>query len=187
MVERAWHRFWEDVSHGENIELYFTVALSVFLVLLNLAGRASVELTASLTLVVLGLLAISLLKSRYLLEEISDIFEDGSRQFLKPRTEIITLEEGGKSASEIVIVGISLLVLYQRRVFFEEKLRQGCHLRFLLLDPQCQAIETFNLMTDHQTGVLRDIANAFDSLEALARKMPDKIEARLASVFLPYA
>lgn len=185
MIERAWNRFWGDVKRGDNLELYALILLAFGLVVANLFGITSPELATSLTLVVLGILAFSMLKNRHKLEEILGVLEDSGEEFLRPRTEIVSLEEGGEGAAEIVVVGISLLVLYRRRPFFEEKLEQGCRLRFLLLDPESEAIKIFNSMTE-QKGVLRDIANAFDSLEALTHIAPDKIEARLSNVFLPY-
>lgn len=181
-------RAWEDIRRGENIDLYLTILVAFTLGVLNLFGLPEAPLVSSITLLVLGLLVASMLGIRHRLESISHDLKGSNQPFLKSRKEIPSLEERGQDASEIVMVGISLLVLYTNRAFFESKLQQGCRLRFLLLDPTSQALETYVLLSG-QKGTLRDIANTFDALERLKEKelsSPGTVDARLTSVFLPY-
>lgn len=187
MIEKILRRIWNDVRQGQNIDLYLTVFAAFGLVALNLLGIKTTDQISSITLAVLGLLAISMLGSRYRLEEIAGSLEN-EQSLLKPRTEFLSFEERGQNVSEIVIVGISLIIIYSHLSFFEKKLQQGCKLRFLLLDPDSQAVNTFMLMAPRK-GVLRDIANTFDVFEHLRQREAStsgKVEARLSSVFLPY-
>lgn len=63
--------FWREIKRGESIDLYATIVLAFTLVLLNAIGvHMSEGLIGSLTLTVLGLLAISALVSRHRIEQL---------------------------------------------------------------------------------------------------------------------
>lgn len=63
--------FWREIKRGENVELYVTIVLAFGLVLLNVLGvHISEGLAESLTLTVLGLLAVSALVNRRRLEQL---------------------------------------------------------------------------------------------------------------------
>ena len=64
-------RVWEDIRHGENIDLYVAAPLAVVIAVLEILGITSSQLISSITLVILGLLATSLLASRHSVKELS--------------------------------------------------------------------------------------------------------------------
>jgi hypothetical protein len=61
---------WDDIKHGENIDLYITVAIAIPLAIFSTLGLAQLSWTAPLTLTVLALFAISLLVNRRKMEAI---------------------------------------------------------------------------------------------------------------------
>ena len=53
------NRIWQDVRRGENIDLYLTISIAIILSLLNILNLANPILVESVTLAVLGLLAVT--------------------------------------------------------------------------------------------------------------------------------
>lgn len=48
---RILRQIWDDIRHGENIDLYLTILIAIPLAALNLIGLASQSLTTSIILV----------------------------------------------------------------------------------------------------------------------------------------
>ncbi len=179
---------WDDIQRGENIDLYITVIVAIGLAIANVLNFASEELIAPITLAVLGLLAISNLINRHhfgiQLNELKGI----STPLLKNRSELPSLYDCGQSASEIVIIGMTLIgVINPYLDFFEQKMRDGCKLRFLLLDPESPATEIFGKIS--KIPIKSDIRQALRILEHLMKMEQEtkgKCEVRLSDVFLSY-
>jgi hypothetical protein len=55
---------WRDLRHGENVDLYPVVVISLAATVLSQLGIASQQLTLSLLLALVGLLAIAILVNR---------------------------------------------------------------------------------------------------------------------------
>jgi hypothetical protein len=98
-------------------------------------------------------------------------------------------KELGASASEILALGVSLVSwLPGNFTFFERKLKEGCSIRFLLLNPESPALEVWNKLN-------RIPADALEINESLKRVkllqelsgMGDKVQVRLTDCFLPFA
>jgi len=71
-------------------------------------------------------------------------------ELLKDRSQLPTLREFAQAASEIYVVATSAgTILPSNLGFFEQKMREGCKLRFVLLDPDPtnQALQVFNRLT----------------------------------------
>lgn len=62
------NRIWQDITHGENIDLYATIIIAIPLAVLTITGIAPQPLIAPLTLTILALIAVSLLVNRYKME-----------------------------------------------------------------------------------------------------------------------
>lgn len=62
---------WNDISKGENLELYITVIASIIITFLGLFGYANSEIVSSVILSTLGLIAGSLLSNRKIMNEVN--------------------------------------------------------------------------------------------------------------------
>jgi hypothetical protein len=182
-------RIWNDVRKGENIYLYLTIVIAIGLSILNLFGLAPDTMVASLTLAVLGLLAITSLVNRYQIEEQLNKIGQQSSHFLRERSQLPSFHERGQSATEIVIVGVSAITAITPHLdFFEQKMRTGATLRFLLLDPENPSAQVFNLISK-VPDVQADIKQTLKSLNLLIlmeQKFDGKCLVRLSDVFLPF-
>ena len=71
---RLLRQVWQDISRGKNIDLYLTVAAAIIISVLGLVNSplksSAQDLTASITLAILGLLAIGTLSNRHRLERV---------------------------------------------------------------------------------------------------------------------
>jgi hypothetical protein len=184
---RIIRRIWDDIRHGENIDLYLTVIIAIGLTLLNLLGIAPQTLIAPITLAVLGLIAVSSLLTRHIIEEHLQKIAISSTPVLRGRSEIPSFQERGKYASEIVIVGVSLVSVTIHLDFFEQKMKDGCRLRFLLLSPQSPALQVWNSINKVRTveGDIEQILNILGILVQMETSK-GKCEVRLSDVFLPF-
>ena len=182
-------RIWDDIRRGENIDLYLTVVTAIGLAVLNIFGLAPQTLIAPITLAVLGLIAISNLGTRHYLEEQLQKLTTSSTSVLRGRSELPSFQERGRAASEIVVVGISLITAVVPRLdFFEQKMKDGCTLRFLVLDPKSPAVQIWNVISK-VPNVQGDIEQTLKLLEILIQMeqtSKGKCEVRLSNVFLPF-
>jgi hypothetical protein len=108
---------------------------------------------------------------------------------LKSRAEIPSVEEQAGYASEICIIAISGISLSVRYLaFFERKLKGGCKIRIILLDPSASSLHTWNLLNKITTAEA-DIKSGLNVFRALAQmdSSKGKFEIRLSDVFLPYS
>jgi len=182
-------RIWDDVQRGENIDLYLTVIAAIGLAALNILGFAPQALIAPITLAVLGLIAVSNLSNRYYIEEQFQKLTGSSTSVLRGRSELPSFQERGQAASEIVVVGISLITAVIPHLdFFEQKMKDGCTIRFLVLDPKSAAVQIWNVISK-VPNVQGDIEQTLNSLEVLIemeQTCRGKCEVRLSNVFLPF-
>lgn len=186
---KIFQRIWDDIRSGENIDLYITVVVAISLATLNILGFAPQTLIAPITLAVLALIAISNLGTRHYFEQKLQNLPIFSTISLKGRSELPSLQERGQASSEIDIVGVSLITAITPHLdFFEAKMKEGCRLKFLLLDPKSPALEVFTATTRVQNayGDILQTLNALKLLIQLEQTVKGKCEVRLSQVFLPY-
>lgn len=179
---------WRDIRRGENIDLYITVGIAIGLVVLNILGVTTDKFVAPVTLSVLGLLAITSLGTRHFIKEKLDSFQEKSSGLVS-RSALPPLEERGRDSKEIVIVGTTLYsALIPNLDFFEAKMKQGCKLRFLLLDPESPAVETLALISKvpNQKANIEQSLQALIELIALNKTTKGNCEVRLSSAFLSF-
>ena len=102
-----YERIWREIRSGENIDLYVTIVIAFVLVILSLFGFASSGVIASLTLAVLGLLAISNLVNRHRVEELIKQVAESAKGFFFDEFPA-DFKENFESAKEIWLVGVTL-------------------------------------------------------------------------------
>jgi hypothetical protein len=179
---------WRDLRSGENIDLYLTIVASLVLVGLNLLGLASDAWIAPLTLTVLALLAIGLLVTRHHISRQLRNLALYTGTGLRPRANMASFRQEGKDATEIVVVGISLVsAVIPHLDYLEQKMQRGCKLRFLLLNPQSVGMQAYNLASNIP-NVQHDVEqtlNALAVLMQLEKTTKGKCEVRLSEVLLP--
>lgn len=175
------HRSWNDIRRGENIDLYLTIILALSLVALNLLGFAAEKLLAPITLAVLGLLAVTMLGNRYRLEELLE--KDNkikSSFFLEEFPASLTGDLD--TASELWLVGVSLIRTiksnYQR---LERKLKQGAKIKVLLVHPEGPGVEmaaSRNYAQRDSKQKISEIKTSLEYLVILQRIAPDNLQIR---------
>ena len=134
-------RVWEDIRKGENFELYVTVTCAIVLTLLNLAGIVSQSWLATITLAVLALLAVAMLAIRHRLEEIILRMNQTAGKLLLGDYPA-ELEGDIERAAHLWIVGVSLYSTTMKYYSsLERKLKKGCYIKVLLLDPNGTTIK----------------------------------------------
>lgn len=134
-------RIWRDVRSGESIDLYATIAIAFVVVILSLVSSVSSNVVSSLTLTVLGLLAISNLVNRHRVEELIKQIAESAQSFFLDEFPA-DFKENFESAKEIWLVGVTLRgTIRDYYGLIERKLRQGHHFNVLLVHPDGAAIE----------------------------------------------
>jgi hypothetical protein len=127
-------RGWADIKQGENIDLYLTLTVAIVLAGLNLFGIGQ-SMMGSITLAVLALLAFSSLVNRRKLEETIDKLSRDQAVLLDHYPA--SRDEDMKGAKELWLIGLSLnKTINNYYSLFYEKLRQGDHIRVLIVSPE---------------------------------------------------
>jgi hypothetical protein len=124
-----------DFSEGKNIDLVATIGFAFVISFLNLLGKAQSSLVASVTLAVLGLIAISLLVTRRRLERFGQ-FEECSNtvEFLDEKPLII--EKALSEADQISLMGLMLRgTTLDNYHSFLQRAEKGLKIRSIIVDP----------------------------------------------------
>jgi hypothetical protein len=138
---QALERFWKDIRRGENIDLYVTVTAAIVLAILNIIGIAPQTWAAPLILAVLAVLAFAALVNRHKLDTLLQTINQASRKLLLGDYPA-DLESDVRRAKEIWIVGVSLYATTMKYYsLLEKKLKEGCSIKTLLVNPDGQAIQ----------------------------------------------
>lgn len=131
----SFHRIWEDIRRGENIDLFITVLIAVGLAVLNIAGVAPASLIAPLTLAVLGLLAVATLGNRYKLEESLETLNRTHTGLFQEKLPA-SMENEMRAARDLWLVGVTLnRTINTHYSLLEQKLARGDTVRVLLVNP----------------------------------------------------
>jgi hypothetical protein len=134
-VKRFFKRLWEDIQHGENIDLLATIVLVFVITILNGLGIASLQLVSSTTMAVLGLIAIGLLITRYKLDEIHrrENSENAINFYVrKPLSEIF---DQFSTEKEIWMLGLTLRGTTTENFHnFKSRAERGVKFRVLIVN-----------------------------------------------------
>lgn len=155
--------------------------------LFNLYGATFVD---GVIITLLALLAIDALTERLtLLEKIErQLSTLPIGQQLKSRSQLLSSSELASTAREISMVVVSGIALFHSDLgFFQQKMREGCKFRIVLLDPTSSALQTWDkLVKVTVTG--SDIRAVQEMIKQLMEMegVKGECEVRLSKVFLPY-
>lgn len=173
---------WDDIRHGENIDLYVAVPLAILVAICGLVGITSPQLISSMTLVILGLLASSLLANRHAVKELSrKLTQTSDTIFLKDFTET-NIERDFEGATELWLMGVSLTTTVRNHYSaIDKKLRTGHQIKALLVHPDSSAVEMSENRAFGKQNVDRardEIRNTLQDLCDLSQAGPGKLEIR---------
>ena len=175
-------KIWEEIRRGENIDLYVAAPLAILVAVFGVFGVTSPQVVSSLTLVILGLLATSLLTSRHAVRELSEkLTLSANTVFLHELTDS-DFEADFEAATDLWIVGVTLTTIIRVHYsLIEKKLHSGHAIKALLVDPECSAVEMAEPRAYGRPNPERarsDIRNALDDLCDLSRSAPGQLEIR---------
>ncbi|MCP5099833.1 MAG: hypothetical protein GY943_30120 [Chloroflexi bacterium] len=189
---RFFRQIWEDIKQGENIDLYLVVPVAIVLALLNILGLVSAQLVEPLTLIILGLIAISLLGNRNTVKNLSKALKKNTSDIFY-RDFPAHFKDDIENAEELWLVGITLTDFIRNHYsILEQKLRNGHAIKALLVHPNSPVIELAEQRNYRQTDVERARREAKDSLIDLANLRtiatnPENLHVRTTDQSLGYA
>jgi hypothetical protein len=164
---------WEDIRHGENIDLYITVLFAILLAILVIIGVESPKWLTSLNLTLLALLAVSILGIRQQLEKINVALTQTSNGFLQKEWSKQEVDKELKEAENILLIGVSLSRTIRTNLsLIDLRLQQGAKIKVLLVDPSSAAAQiAANRLpvSVNSDRICNDIRNSLLSLESIAR------------------
>jgi hypothetical protein len=176
-------KIWDDIRHGENIDQYATIIVALILVVLGLLGIAPAELIASLTLGVLGLLALSNLVNRHRLEALAEEVARSSQGFFLEDFPP-DFKDDFQAATEVWLVGVTLSRFLKNNYgALEDKLRQGHLVKVLLVQPSGAPLEMavnryYAEVNRNVEAKSADIHHSLRLLCGLRRLAPQNVEIR---------
>lgn len=182
---------WRDWLKFRRLLPLITIAVALGAVGLSQFGVLEMSNAEEVIITLMALLAIDALVERMgLLEKIDARIEKWpEEEILRDRSKLNRMEELAAGATEIWAAGISLVSITRPYdSFYLQKLREGCNLRFLLLDPNSKAVKVWNKKQQTPTAK-RDIKSSLQSLDNLIKheKVKGKCEVRLTQAFLPFS
>lgn len=144
---RFLEKVFQDVREGENLEVYLTLVVALVLLLLDVFDVVSSEALAAGTLATLGLLAYSVLTNREQMQRLVD--SSTTTQTLVEQSlsgqpsadsffwqERRPLDSDLRRARFVGVAGITLSRTVRDYLhIFEDRLKSGAHLQFIVIDP----------------------------------------------------
>lgn len=115
---------------------------------------------------------------------------DKEKSVLKGREDIITPDKMAKNAKSIYVLAISACSIGIPYVnFYENKLREGCNIKFILLSPSSKYLNAVDIQNLDKIQTKPHIDAALEALRPLAkrRNYRGKFEIRLSDVFFPFS
>ena len=108
---------------------------------------------------------------------------------LKTQTDLPSVQEQASHATEICIGAVSASSLFIRNLdFFESKLKDGCKIRVILLDPNASSVpiwDSLNKISLTQADIEKTLAILKELM--LFNNTKGKCEVRLSNIFLPFS
>lgn len=181
---------WRDWLKLRRLLPLLTIAFAVGVGVLSFFDLIA-QVPDEVIVTLLALIAVDALVERMsLLEKISARVEKWpEEEVLRDRSKLNRMEELAAGATEIWAAGISLVsIIRPYDNFYLQKLRDGCNLRFLLLNPNSKAAEVWNKKQQTPTAK-RDIKSSLQALDGLIqyKTLKGKCEVRLTQAFLPFS
>jgi hypothetical protein len=178
---------WNDLRRGQNIDLLLTIIVSFILLLLGIFGVTAPELVSSLTLAVLGLIAISSLESRYQVEELAlKLGQIPESIFLKEFPSDLDMDI--RNSKELWLIGVTLSrTIKTYYPVFEEKLKHGFQIMVILINPQGSALEMSVKPVYGNKSIEQRRAEVVVSLESLCdlkARYPDLLHIKISDNYI---
>lgn len=133
-MKRILRQIFEDIKHGENIDLMVTVALALIIAILDLFGMTNTELISTITLATLGLLAMGLLLTRYKMDNIQSAQDfANSVHFSRQPLSSFDVHLRSENVKEIWMLGLVLRGTIYRNFFsLKQHSQVGTKMRVLI-------------------------------------------------------
>ena len=189
----------------ENAPLIIAIIVVFYISIIeNIATKTPQDLLTTM-IWILGLLATSILLERLLsLRKITLLCKETNdyliERVMKPsidsimsdRKSLLPLENRLQSPTDIAITGGSLFQLAHGYFsFFEQKVKDGCHLRFLMLKPGCEAsrlVEKYVVYETHDPDEYNDqLLTALKRLYRLKQQNRNLVEIKTYECVPPFS
>lgn len=168
----------------------FTILGAGIALVLSLLGELELETSVNIIIALLILIALDALTERIsLLEKIdTQLRRISAGEDLKKRSGMISFEEQAGHASEIYLIAVSAVALSTRLAgFFEYRLKQGCNINIVLVDPEAESLQAWELQNS-LSNIKNDIEVALNHFRRIAgQKTAGKCKIKLSNVFFPYS
>lgn len=179
---------WQEISQGENIDVYLTIVAAITIAGLELVG-ISTPWTAPLTLAVLGLLAVSSLINRRQTEKILQRLSTSAADVLLDKFAP-SRDTDIRNAKDLWLIGSVLnKTVHAYYAVFHEKLKRGDRLRFILVSPEGYAIKLVAARKYKPTEpqeVQSYSSLTLNSLCTLQKEFPKQLEIRVVDYPLQF-
>lgn len=119
----------------------------------------------------------------------TNVLRDRGTPRLRTRAEILQPREHAASAAEICIAAIhATSVILANMGFLEAKIREGCRVRIVLLDPKSPSLKVWDRLTKREHTRF-EIEASLKALSSMLRNTSDtpNCEVRLIDVLLPFS
>jgi len=188
---------WRQWLRPNRLIPLLTILSAGVAIVLSLLNIIQLTVAEQIVIALLALLAVDALTERLSvlekieakLEEIEAELEDlPALQALRSRDVLPSIENQAAQASEICIAAVSAVSLSHHAGFYRSKIAGGCKIRVILLDPQGQSLQTWELQNKKPTAA-GDIKGTLMGFEDLVKMKATEggCEVRLSKVFLPYS
>lgn len=179
-------RIWDDILHGENIDIYITVLISLFISVSSLLNLpyVKIETLPGITLGILALIAVSSLVGRFKVEDLSSKISPSINSiFVNEFPQ--NFRDDFSSANEVWLSGASLSnIISDHYSLFERKLKQGrFSIRILVMNPNNDNVLSLSEMRAYANPSLPRAKAKLEALlsDACALKsvFPDQVQVRV--------
>lgn len=187
---------WQDITNGQNLDIYVTVIISVVIAILGVIGIVNDAVIFSAVLATLALLSTSLLVTRRDNDEIRNILANikPSRsvadEFFSLEYELDELIQHIRNSRRIYIWGTTFTTHIPLLIDdLKQGLQTGLEIKFLLVKPESSAIKMAafrGIDLDEQT-LNSNLKRNLMTLANLSKATPPgKLEFRVVDYLAPY-
>lgn len=184
----AWRRWLTIGRLVPLVTILFATAVGISV----LFGKLLLSTTEGVVITMLGLLAVNALTERLsFLEKIEAklAFLPG-KNLLNSRSELPSLDEAARAATEIRILSVSGITLIPSNLsFFKKRLSEGCVIKFILLNPESDSLPGWRRIIGGKFNASQDIHTSLEYLAMLGKNLDGKsdVEVRLSPTLMPFS
>jgi hypothetical protein len=167
-----------------------TVLGSASAIVLSLIGIIKISLAENIIVALIGLVAVDALSERIsflkTLERKLDIIMTG--QSLRTRKDILDYQTHTKNAFEICMLAISAPSIPANFSIFKNRIREGCKIRIVLLNPKSPSFYAWNLLRPHKEAT-KLVEGTLERLKEIFHdpSLRHGLEVRLSDTFMSYS